>query len=276
MGRVSPVEKKVYVVSWTRRRPRTQIWRSLLGSFRFEDEDEALCFRHNEIFKLFRLQLGWDDESWLQQLCHAITVTDLSMRTIRKTRTWSSFSSSSSNLKLSRYWDPNWDEVSNALAASFRLWALGSRGDRRMPLTHAPYRINKPDNFVDEGWRSRRFVGRKEVISNSYCERKKLRLTVSTISIPGVQKRARKVTRGTELMNSYYLSLTVETNIWSRWRIYETNSLFFIEKPARGVKCRDSLSKMDLNRKLVSFPKLFNVQGNDRCPADDTPERPLR
>ena len=23
-----------------------------------EDEDEALCFRHNEIFKLFRLQLG--------------------------------------------------------------------------------------------------------------------------------------------------------------------------------------------------------------------------
>ena len=40
----------------------------LLGSFRFEDEDEdededeALCFRHNEIFKLFRLQLGRDDE----------------------------------------------------------------------------------------------------------------------------------------------------------------------------------------------------------------------
>ena len=39
-----------------------------LGSFRFEDEDEdededeALCFRHNEIFKLFRLQLGRDDE----------------------------------------------------------------------------------------------------------------------------------------------------------------------------------------------------------------------
>ena len=31
-------------------------------SFRFEDEDEALCFRHNEIFKLFRLQLGRDDE----------------------------------------------------------------------------------------------------------------------------------------------------------------------------------------------------------------------
>ena len=41
----------------------------VLGSFRFEDEDEdedegeALCFRHNEIFKLFRLQLGQDDES---------------------------------------------------------------------------------------------------------------------------------------------------------------------------------------------------------------------
>ena len=40
----------------------------LIGSFRFEnededeDEDEALCFRHNEIFKLFRLQLGRDDE----------------------------------------------------------------------------------------------------------------------------------------------------------------------------------------------------------------------
>ena len=41
---------------------------TLLGSFRFEDEDEdededeALCFRHNEIFKLFRLQLSRDDE----------------------------------------------------------------------------------------------------------------------------------------------------------------------------------------------------------------------
>ena len=40
----------------------------VIGSFRFEDEDEdededeALCFRHNEIFKLFRLQLGLDDE----------------------------------------------------------------------------------------------------------------------------------------------------------------------------------------------------------------------
>ena len=38
----------------------------LVGSFRFEDEDEdedeALCFRHNEIFRLFRLQLGRDDE----------------------------------------------------------------------------------------------------------------------------------------------------------------------------------------------------------------------
>ena len=40
----------------------------VIGSFRFEDEDEdededeALCFRHNEIFKLFRLQLGRDDE----------------------------------------------------------------------------------------------------------------------------------------------------------------------------------------------------------------------
>ena len=41
---------------------------SLLESFRSEDEDEdededeALCFRHNEIFKLFRLQLGRDAE----------------------------------------------------------------------------------------------------------------------------------------------------------------------------------------------------------------------
>ena len=33
-----------------------------IRSFRFEDEDEALCFRHNEIFTLFRLQLGQDDE----------------------------------------------------------------------------------------------------------------------------------------------------------------------------------------------------------------------
>ena len=37
-------------------------------SFRLEDEDqdedkdEALCFRHNEILKFFRLQLGRDDE----------------------------------------------------------------------------------------------------------------------------------------------------------------------------------------------------------------------
>ena len=30
--------------------------------FEDEDEDEALCFRYNEIFKLFRLQLGRDDE----------------------------------------------------------------------------------------------------------------------------------------------------------------------------------------------------------------------
>ena len=38
-----------------------------IGSFRYEDEDEdedeALCLRHNEIFKLFRLQLGRDDEA---------------------------------------------------------------------------------------------------------------------------------------------------------------------------------------------------------------------
>ena len=48
----------------------------ILESFRFEDEDEdenedededededeALCFRHKEIFKLFRLQLGRYDE----------------------------------------------------------------------------------------------------------------------------------------------------------------------------------------------------------------------
>ena len=39
-----------------------------IESFRFEDEDEdededeAFCFRHNEIFKIFRLQLGRDDE----------------------------------------------------------------------------------------------------------------------------------------------------------------------------------------------------------------------
>ena len=39
-----------------------------LESFRFddededEDEDEAFCFRHNEIFKIFRLQLGREDE----------------------------------------------------------------------------------------------------------------------------------------------------------------------------------------------------------------------
>ena len=38
--------------------------------------------------------------SWLQQHCHAITVTDLSMRTMSKSWTWCSFSSSSSNLKL--------------------------------------------------------------------------------------------------------------------------------------------------------------------------------
>ena len=44
------------------------VTKRLIGSFRFEDEDEdededeALCFRHNEIFKLFRLQLGLDDE----------------------------------------------------------------------------------------------------------------------------------------------------------------------------------------------------------------------
>ena len=41
---------------------------SVMESFRFEDEDEdedkdeALCLRHNEIFKIFRLQLGRDDE----------------------------------------------------------------------------------------------------------------------------------------------------------------------------------------------------------------------
>ena len=40
----------------------------IIESFRFEDEnkdedeDEALGFRHKEIFKLFRLQLGRDDE----------------------------------------------------------------------------------------------------------------------------------------------------------------------------------------------------------------------
>ena len=40
----------------------------LIESFRFddededEDEDEAFCFRHNEIFKMFRLQLGREDE----------------------------------------------------------------------------------------------------------------------------------------------------------------------------------------------------------------------
>ena len=41
--------------------------KQLIESFRFEDEDEdededeALCFRHNEIFKLFRFQLGRDN-----------------------------------------------------------------------------------------------------------------------------------------------------------------------------------------------------------------------
>ena len=46
----------------------------IIESFRFEDEDEdedenedededeAFCFRHNEIFKIFRLQLGRDNE----------------------------------------------------------------------------------------------------------------------------------------------------------------------------------------------------------------------
>ena len=35
-----------------------------IESFRFddEDEDEAFCFRQNEIFKIFRLQLGREDE----------------------------------------------------------------------------------------------------------------------------------------------------------------------------------------------------------------------
>ena len=38
--------------------------RETIESLRFEheNEDEALCFRHDEIFKLFRLQLGRDDE----------------------------------------------------------------------------------------------------------------------------------------------------------------------------------------------------------------------
>ena len=69
-----------------------------------EDEDEPFCFRHNEIIKIFRLQLGRDDE----QHCHAITVTDLSMCTMSKSSPWSSFSSlsssSSSNLKLANCW----------------------------------------------------------------------------------------------------------------------------------------------------------------------------
>ena len=38
----------------------------VLDSFRFDDEDEdsdeALCFNRNGILKLFRLQLGRDDE----------------------------------------------------------------------------------------------------------------------------------------------------------------------------------------------------------------------
>ena len=78
----------------------------ILGSFRFEDEDEdededeALCFRHNEIFKLFRLQLNRDDEVGCNNIVNAIIATDLSMRTMSKSWTWSSFSSSSSNLKL--------------------------------------------------------------------------------------------------------------------------------------------------------------------------------
>ena len=70
-----------------------------LESFRFEDEDEALCFRHNEIFKLFRLQLGQNDEVDCNKIVTP-SVTDLSMQTMSKSWTWSSFSSSSSSLKL--------------------------------------------------------------------------------------------------------------------------------------------------------------------------------
>ena len=70
-------------------------------SFRFEDEDqdedkdEALCFHHNEIFKLFRLQLGRDDEVVFNN--NVTPSLHLSMRTMNKSWPWSS----SSNLKLS-------------------------------------------------------------------------------------------------------------------------------------------------------------------------------
>ena len=54
--------------NWKKQKHIVQVPKSLtLESFRFEDEDEnededeALCFRHNEIFKLFRLQLGRDN-----------------------------------------------------------------------------------------------------------------------------------------------------------------------------------------------------------------------
>ena len=69
--------------------------------FRFEDEDEALCF-----LQIFSSSTRPGRRSWLRQHCHAITVTDLSMRTMSKSWTWSSFSFSSSNLKLDSKYRP--------------------------------------------------------------------------------------------------------------------------------------------------------------------------
>ena len=62
--------------------------------------------------------------SWLQQHCHAITVTDLSMRTMSKS--WSSFSSlsssssSSSNLKLANTYPRTTTIKSNQFQGSLR------------------------------------------------------------------------------------------------------------------------------------------------------------
>ena len=65
---ISLLRREVVTKKWKRK----EIWAWLSlpvkETLRFgkededEDEDEALCFRHNEIFKLFRLQLGRDDE----------------------------------------------------------------------------------------------------------------------------------------------------------------------------------------------------------------------
>ena len=63
------VSKETMVLCWWEsERWNLVVSNKILESFRFEDEDEdededeALCFRHNEIFNLFRLQLNRDDE----------------------------------------------------------------------------------------------------------------------------------------------------------------------------------------------------------------------